>query len=870
MRTLTFTLQPVSGVSTPLAITLTELMGNAVQVAVNSNGTVSTGDITAVFFNFANDAIAGPNNSLDASGTDVTAERFQRNSVSRIGQVSFGGGRNFDGGVAIGTTGGSDFITSTVFTLSGVSISNFVNQQFGVRLQGNQGSSSLIGTAAGNLLTGAIGDFVFFDTNRNGIQNAGEPGVAGVAVQLLGAGQDGLFNTADDLTAIPGTVTDINGKYLFSNLAAGNYQVIFDFGDLPNANALAFTKPNVGDGDPNVGADNTIDSDAIPTATDPTIGITKVIPLAPGQVNPHIDAGLVSDDLDIRLEFDFAASSEFLISRTFDRDGLPDGSGNYQIETDVATLAPYDGAIVVKKVIITNNGTTTLNDVQVGLDLDLSVLELLSVGGATLNGTVLEVNNVTPGDTEVTLTFQVNAPIEEVNLAFALEDNPAITSDWGVATGDIDLFLLDGVFQKPSTGTQFAWGDISEASFTATLLDNLESANQELTILNGLGTLTTGNPANPTHALFTNNDLNFDLDGAIRTRIRTSSLPGVADLSLVWLLEPFINPDDPQNGADFTTFAGQTGASALALAKQFVLNSTNADIFSLEYAADIIQKLSETRPTLGFLDQTIINLDGTVNTTFNQKATAGELSDSEDATVFYDGSTTFQAFIDSLAPGSYCITFVPFIIDPNLGFFNPVTRNFKLDLNNYNSNSPIRFKLLLPDPVASLTFFNTTNVSDLDLSTVRVFDGDSLPIGVTIGGSSNNINIRLDRVTGTTSDDQILGGDKNDILNGGLGNDRVKGGNGNDTLNGGQGDDTLVGNNGNDVFVFDQFFGMDVIQDFNRLRDSLDLSALGLTRPQFNAAVSLSGSNTVVDLDEQGQITLRGVALTGSQIAVIF
>jgi hypothetical protein len=69
--------------------------------------------------------------------------------------------------------------------------------------------------------------------------------------------------------------------------------------------------------------------------------------------------------------------------------------------------------------------------------------------------------------------------------------------------------------------------------------------------------------------------------------------------------------------------------------------------------------------------------------------------------------------------------------------------------------------------------------------------------------------------------------------------------------------------------VFDQFFGMDVIQDFNRLQDKLNLSALDLTRSQFNTAVSISGSNTLIDLDEQGQITLPGVKLTGSQIAVI-
>jgi hypothetical protein len=60
---------------------------------------------------------------------------------------------------------------------------------------------------------GSIGDFVWYDLNHNGIQDAGEPGINGVPVKL--------YNSANTLVGTK--TTDINGKYLFSDLALGTY-----------------------------------------------------------------------------------------------------------------------------------------------------------------------------------------------------------------------------------------------------------------------------------------------------------------------------------------------------------------------------------------------------------------------------------------------------------------------------------------------------------------------------------------------------------------------------------------------------------------------------------------------------------------------
>jgi hypothetical protein len=61
----------------------------------------------------------------------------------------------------------------------------------------------------------SLGDLVFNDLNNNGVVDAGEAGIPNVPVQLLTAGG----------TPIATTTTDDTGRYLFGNLAPGDYVV---------------------------------------------------------------------------------------------------------------------------------------------------------------------------------------------------------------------------------------------------------------------------------------------------------------------------------------------------------------------------------------------------------------------------------------------------------------------------------------------------------------------------------------------------------------------------------------------------------------------------------------------------------------------
>ncbi len=63
----------------------------------------------------------------------------------------------------------------------------------------------------------SVGNLVFNDLNNNGIQDAGENGMANVSVQLLDV------NHGNSLVAT--TTTNTDGQYLFSNLVSGSYVV---------------------------------------------------------------------------------------------------------------------------------------------------------------------------------------------------------------------------------------------------------------------------------------------------------------------------------------------------------------------------------------------------------------------------------------------------------------------------------------------------------------------------------------------------------------------------------------------------------------------------------------------------------------------
>ncbi|MGH1505169.1 MAG: SdrD B-like domain-containing protein, partial [Acidimicrobiales bacterium] len=104
---------------------------------------------------------------------------------------------------------------------------------------------------------GSIGDRVWSDLDGDGIQDAGEPGLSGVTVELL----DGTG------TVIATTITSLSGTYSFSGLAAGDYSVRIDTSSLP-----ANTSTQTGDPDATLDDETAITLAAGEDVTDADFG----------------------------------------------------------------------------------------------------------------------------------------------------------------------------------------------------------------------------------------------------------------------------------------------------------------------------------------------------------------------------------------------------------------------------------------------------------------------------------------------------------------------------------------------------------------------------------------------------------------------
>ena len=112
----------------------------------------------------------------------------------------------------------------------------------------------------------SIGDYVWNDLNKNGIQDSNEFGFSGVTVKLF---------TCGGTTPLASATTDATGNYLFGNLAPGSYSLKFV---LPSG--YAFSPMDQGMID-------TVDSDA-----NTTTGTTVCTTLSAGENDLTWDAGI--------------------------------------------------------------------------------------------------------------------------------------------------------------------------------------------------------------------------------------------------------------------------------------------------------------------------------------------------------------------------------------------------------------------------------------------------------------------------------------------------------------------------------------------------------------------------------------------------
>ncbi|MGB3399284.1 MAG: SdrD B-like domain-containing protein, partial [Candidatus Deferrimicrobiaceae bacterium] len=226
----------------------------------------------------------------------------------------------------------------------------------------------------------ALGDVVWVDVDGDGIQDAGEPGLAGVTVTL--------FDGSDVQVGSP-QVSAVDGSYGFSGLALGDYYVVFDLSTIPGGGYL-FTTPDVG-------GDDTLDSDA-----DPATGRSQTVTLAVGETQTTLDAGaylpvtigdLVYEDLNgngtqdpgepgidgVTIDLLNAAGTITLATTSTAGGGLysfTTAPGSYQIDVDQTTL----GLTTPIQTQGTNPQTVTLTSGQTNTTIDYGYYQPATLG----------------------------------------------------------------------------------------------------------------------------------------------------------------------------------------------------------------------------------------------------------------------------------------------------------------------------------------------------------------------------------------------------------------------------------------------------------------------------------------------------------
>ncbi|WP_062762132.1 calcium-binding protein [Falsirhodobacter sp. alg1] len=123
-------------------------------------------------------------------------------------------------------------------------------------------------------------------------------------------------------------------------------------------------------------------------------------------------------------------------------------------------------------------------------------------------------------------------------------------------------------------------------------------------------------------------------------------------------------------------------------------------------------------------------------------------------------------------------------------------------------------------------------------------------------------------LTGNDRADTLTGGTGADLLYGGAGNDSLSGMAGNDILIDGAGSDVLRGGAGADVFIMSKDGERDVILDFDKASDRLDLSRWPMFRSALQLEIKTTTNGAILRFgDEELEIrTADGKPLTATQI----
>ena len=258
--------------------------------------------------------VEGPGTlSLIIIADDQTNCNFPNGGIS----VSVTGGTppysySLDGGITF--TDSSDFVN-----LDGGMYSVVVEDDFGCMMM----EVVELGLPA---CFGTVGNLIFEDSNGNGNQDPGEPGIADVTVDLV--------NTNDVI--LDRTISDINGNYLFEQVPEGDYYVRFTYPDNYEV-TVPFSSSNT-ETDSNVDNSNGFNT-------------TPIFSLSANETNLSIDLGL----------FECAQVGEFVWFDFNENDVFDEGeSGINGVRVEI--FRNIDGDFFLEDFTFTSNHPDTPSD----------------------------------------------------------------------------------------------------------------------------------------------------------------------------------------------------------------------------------------------------------------------------------------------------------------------------------------------------------------------------------------------------------------------------------------------------------------------------------------------------------------------------
>ena len=277
-----------------------------------------------------------------------------------------------------------------------------------------------------------IGDLVWLDANKNGIQDSNENGLEGIEVALFDENGN-MVKDADGSTIYPIKTNSI-GEYIFCNLTEGNYTLKIN---PPSGYALS---PK------DAGSDDTIDSDF-----DPSTFKTDTIVLEPGSLDSSWDGGLYKVD----------GSACIAIQKYTNGEDADQGSGPY---INV-------GSSVTWEYVVKNTGSVKLDNIIVRDDKEGIICSNFSLNPQ-------EEKNCTKTGTAIEGQYENNATVE------ATKPNGDIVSDYDLSHyyGSSSTCLGDFVWEdKNANGIQ----DNGEHGVKGAKVELLDENKQAVTDANG-------------------------------------------------------------------------------------------------------------------------------------------------------------------------------------------------------------------------------------------------------------------------------------------------------------------------------------------------------------------------------------------------